>query len=213
MKYFVSQREKQSYFSYRLMRGEEVHVERTNEACFSAVTYGSVGPSVTHFVAFQEKKVVPYDAPGVKRWCEDLRELGFPIHESETKEFWEFTVAFSDMISKLHLNSTLQLIRCLYENDGISQIPARYFEMIDADPKRDKLEAIQLAMKVGDFNYNHTPTSKLTPGTIDRETLFTRFKECPVGTRDSNGYGSSGRSCNVTKCWHKDHSIAYGLRT
>lgn len=206
MKYFIESREKSRYFSYRLMCGEQVYIEKTNQVCFSDVTYGSIDPSVSHFVAFQEKEIVPYYDKEISRWCKDLRELGFPVQESKTLKFREFTVAISDFISKVHFNSTLQLIRCLYENDGISRIPARYFDMIDADPNRDKLEAMQLAMKVGYFNYNHTPTSQHTPGTIDKETLFTRFKECLVGTRESNQYS---QSCSVTDCWYKDHSKPY----
>lgn len=88
---------------------------------------------------------------------------------------YKFNVHLKHYSNKSHLFSTLTLIRMLSEST-MSTIPELYFQMMDADPDRDKFEAIQDAHKGPINGGSHAVTYKGNGSNVSRKALMDRFK-------------------------------------
>jgi hypothetical protein len=179
---------------------------------------------------YRSKKDMPYDVPEIKRWIDDLNELGFPcrfanddVEGDDTKQekwaketikkdvraialrfirqgaaapvdpnkFYNFFVDIKDYDNKTHLFSTLTLIRMLSEN-YYDKVPELYFEMLDKDPKMDKLQAIQDAHKATNTNGGHCVTYSGNGSNVTRDKLFKRFEK-----KNDIWEGT----ININECW------------
>lgn len=88
---------------------------------------------------------------------------------------YKFNVHLKDYANKSHLFSTLTLIRMLSES-SMSTVPEIYFNMMDADPLRDKFEAIQEAHRGPVNGGSHAVTYKGNGKSITREAIMKKFK-------------------------------------
>lgn len=122
---------------------------------------------------------------------------------------YNFYVELKDYEDKNHLFSTLSLIRCLTES-GICRVPEEYFKLMDQNPKRDKLEACQLAhkkvssrelRKYDPYHYANTGHMVTWDGNgdnITRDRLLERFKKTKTDLRDG-GYLSINSNWNGSR--------------
>jgi len=202
-----------------------------NEACFASITHG-FDDAADLIQIYQEKRLIPYSSADIKRWIDDINEMGFPCFyeeeeeptvagiknyicstvnagieditlmlmrhgESLPKSHHNFWVNIRDYEDKNHFFSTLSLIRCLIQS-GINKVPEEYFKLMDADPKLDKLEAVQNAHKIiskDDMSYDprvyiqtgHMVTFDGNGQNVTKEQLLKRFAERKVNVRDT-GY-------------------------
>ncbi len=188
--------ETNSQVSYRTLGpADAILAERPNDACFSSITYGLLPTDARKILIYRPLAQIPYALPTIRRWIKELNALGFPCRARKAKEpnVMHFIIDLKHYVHKLHINSTLQLIRCLFER-GICYVPEYYF----ADSQDDRFLALQQAhyslaantANFGDYpgNSNHTVTwNGAKPVTKDQ--LFARIAATKIGTYEKANYG------------------------
>lgn len=97
-------------------------------------------------VVWESKSRIPYSDEAIKRWIDDLNQIGFPCHLVIKPLEIEVEVKIEEYEYKAQLFSALTLIRALYEFRS-SNVPNLYFNLIDKDSTIDKFDAIQTAYK------------------------------------------------------------------
>lgn len=118
---------------------------------------------------------------------------GLPLPKSHHN----FFVNTHDYEDKNHFFSTLSLIRCLIQS-GINKVPEEYFKLMDENPQRDKLEAVQIAHRIVTCKRKpydpklYAPTDHMVTfdgngENITKDALMARFAERKVNLRDK-GY-------------------------
>ena len=182
-----------SYKTYDINGNLIDSAEKTT--CFSSLTYFPIETAINKIIIYKELSQIPYDKDVVKKWIEELNELGFPCSVEIKSDCAYFTVKPKDFVKKFHFNSTLQLIRCLYER-YICYVPDVYFGLIENG--FDKFNAIQLAhLKLTDYkesalaNYNPMITSSHNNiKTITQKEFVERIKKSIYSLSD--GYSEEG---------------------
>lgn len=174
MAYF-KQRKHDVYVTYVLENDDE-KVEKAKQACYSALFHG-VDKKWKAILLKENMDRVGYDEPEIKRWVDDLNEMGFPCHLEGVDETVRIRLILDEFKSKVHLCSTLSLLRLLWES-GLDKIPAAYFEVLDADPNADKIDVLQTTHKKLGAGSGHAVTGKYngTPN-VDRKLLLERLSQ------------------------------------
>lgn len=161
----------------------------TEVPCFFEIAQRQIPKDVATIMVYHSKGLVPYNDESIHRWIHDLNEIGFPCSMKENSLFnYKFLVRTADYEYKLHLVSTLMLIRALYEY-GINPVPDRYFNLMDKDPGADKLIMLQRAHKSVGYggNTNHMVTFKNNGADLEKDMLFARFAASGVRVFDNSG--------------------------
>lgn len=181
-----------TYVNYRVYNKNGILINDVQDtSCFSSFTYYPIDDKVDKIVIYHNLSRIPYGKHTIEAWIQNLNELGFPCSIEFDSYNALFTVKPSNFTKKFHFNSTLQLIRCLYES-YICYVPEIYFSLISGKNLIDKFTAIQLAhlqlhgYKRGSMaNYNHMITSKhnnLKP--ISIEEFKTRIEKSNYSMKD-----------------------------
>lgn len=114
--------------------GIEIETEPYPTACYSSITYSNKINNWSKMETWFSLKKLPYTKTKIIEWTEEINNLGFPCYldfeNKNSPKTANFTVKFSDFTKKLHLNCTLQLIRCLWES-GINHVPDIYFQLLE----------------------------------------------------------------------------------
>lgn len=157
-------------------------------ACFYAFTQNVIPSEIDLIEVYHSLKQIPYSNEIIARWIGELNELGFPCEVRFDADFAYFLVKPKVFTKKFHFNSTLQLIRCLYEYQ-ICYVPEIYFNLISGEKPIDKFVAIQLAhLKLAEYkesashNSNHMITSAGTnKEPLTRERWQSRLNKSSYG--------------------------------
>ncbi len=111
-----------------------------------------------------------------------LNELEFPCEVKKLDDKVEFTIDLSKYKYKMHLTSTLMLVRALWES-RIAYVVEYYFRIIEKDSKINKFIALQDSHKElskhnesAYYNSNHTITSEYSKENIEQKRFFKRLK-------------------------------------
>lgn len=127
-----------TYVKYKVFNldGSKVAMDNSySNACYSAVTYSTkISNFYSKIETWFDLNKLPYSKTKVTEWTKEINNLGFPCYldfeNKNSPKTANFTVKFSDFTKKLHLNCTLQLIRCLWE-PGINHVPDIYFQLLE----------------------------------------------------------------------------------
>lgn len=167
----------------------------SNTACYATVMNAPIDMKWKTILLQQPVGSIPYTRTQVIRWINDINELGFPCHFEKMGKTLNIRLILTEFVSKIHLASTLMLLRVLWEN-GMNHIPDLYFQAMDENPRADRLVQIQKAHKhpgllvvqkpyyPGDkpytyssYNTGHTVTSHWNKKNIRRTELMKRMKK------------------------------------
>lgn len=163
------------YVTYVLENGDEKD-ERENQGCYASL-FHQVGNKWKSILLKEKMDRVGYGEPEITRWVNDLNEMGFPCHLEGVDETVRIRIVLSEMQSKVHLCSTLSLLRLLWES-GLDKIPEAYFEMVDKDPEADKIDLLQTAHKKCGAGSGHAVTGTYNgTANVDRKLLLERLSQ------------------------------------
>lgn len=197
-----------SYVHFELHNDKE-HSTNGTGVCYSELTYSPIDKKWTSVLLKQRVSNISYNEPEVKRWLGDLNEVGFPCHFEGMDGDLKIRLVLKEFKSKLHLTSTLMLIRLLWES-GMNVIPDFYFQAMDKNPKARKLLEIQKAHKHPSFrsnkinpygyyyNTNHTVTSPQAARNISKTELFRRLKKGASVWESNFSYTNGYKSVSAT---------------
>lgn len=173
-KYFKG-RDHDVYVTY-VFEGNGKTTEHARQACYASI-FRQVPEWVKSILLKENMSRVGYDEPEIKRWIDDLNEMGFPCHLEGVDETVRIRLVMDEFKSKVHLCSTLSLMRLLWEG-YYSKIPEIYFTALDENPEADKIEVLQVAHKKGGAGQGHcvTGTFNGTPN-VERKLLLERLSE------------------------------------
>lgn len=180
---------------------------RVNNQCFSDLTYGLINPRTEKVVITHPLTQIPYKPIIIQRWINTLNDLGFPCSVDITEKHALFTVKPKDFVKKHHFNSTLQLIRCLFET-YICLTPDVFFKLTaDTDTIENKFYNLQLAhihlnsYKEGRMaNSNHMIThASSTDVPISFEEFKSRLEKSKYTMKHSTSY--SADECSLDTFW------------
>lgn len=174
MSYF-KQRKQDVYVTYVLENKEEKN-EQVRRACYADM-FNKVDKKWESVLLRENMDRVGYDEPEIKRWVDDLNEMGFPCQLEGVDETVRIRLTFGEFKSKAHLCSTLSLLRLLWEN-GLDKIPEAYFGMVDADPNIDKIDALQTAHKNLNAGMGHAVTGPYNgKANVEKKLLLERLSQ------------------------------------
>lgn len=224
-KYHNSDRAQSAYVWFKLLDADgKIIRDYGMQGCFGSITY-QMDTKTQTIQVYRAENLMPYKYAEVKRWIDDLNDIGFPCdmsydpdatNDEMKQEKWaeataksekmkdiilafrkhglnaspyasvslwgkpgpenyKFNVHLKHYHNKSHLFSTLTLIRMLSEST-MSTIPEMYFQMMDADPNRDKFDAIQDAHKGPVSGGSHAITYKGNGNNVTRKRLMDTFK-------------------------------------
>jgi len=136
----------------------------SNSACFWALTRGAVEGNTAKIIIYCPKQYMGYDENIIKRWVDLLTENGFQIsydgfvensvnNESKSSEKYYFSIDIDKDSNKFVINGTLNLIRYLWLQYG-AWIPDRCLQIMEENPEKDFLTAMQEAHYLGDYDGN-----------------------------------------------------------
>lgn len=182
--------------------------------CFSAMSYDPIDKDADRLIVYHATLDCIYTEEEVKRWVEDVSEMGFSIeylgidfHHSLPS--YRFLLNFSDYRYKVHLTSALILLRYLFE-DYIEVMPKHYFGLVEAAPELDKFKLMQMVhiylINEPYANTNHTLRRGAAFHLKSKESVWKRIEEEGTLTKD---YMDSNR-CSVSRCWTSE--IILGFR-
>lgn len=173
-----------AYSEYYDTEGKDGH------ACFSGFYQSAIPKEAIKIHIFHQVKMVPYSRVDVKRYIDDLNEMGFPCrYVKNLDKVIKIELNLKDYKWKSHLCSTLTLLRVLWES-GLAKIPDYYFEAMEANPKADKFIEIQKAHKHPNlYNYGgHTIAAKGTAN-ISRKAFFEKIETSKKEVYDTGNAG------------------------
>ena len=175
MDYFDSSVRTHAYTSFQVLgENDGVLGNHNNAACFAAISAYTIPKTAKKVIFIREKSSSPYKEREVKRWADDLNEIGFLSKLIIEPDRYLFEVDMSKYEYKEHLMSTLFLLRALFES-GFNRVPEYYFQAMDKAPDSDKFIVIQRAHKKINMS-GHMITGKDNGPDITKNTLFSRWK-------------------------------------
>jgi hypothetical protein len=137
-----------------------------------------------------EMKYVPYTTEQVKRFFDDLGEIGFPVEDVLVDGG---SLAFRHNLSiythKEYLLSGLSLARCVWET-GITAVADIHFQNMDENPSRDKYESI-LTAHTRSLPYANTAHMVIHYGykwIMDKDYVLSNLKKTPIISPDSKAF-------------------------
>jgi len=184
---------------------------RNNYACFSPITYEKLPEEAVRIVVTHPLALIPYSKEIIERYIKDLNEFGFPVSLDLTSDSARFIIDLKNYEYKIHLNSTLQLIRALYEK-FICFVPEFYFSLIELSGRADSLSCAEKfdifqeahsktsssASQIGGIpNSNHMVTYRGNfKSPISFEKLMNKIKATGMKVYDKYGFYNS-----LSGCW------------
>lgn len=178
-------------------------------ACYSAITYeDAIKERSKNIWLFQNVNNLSFKEREIRRWLDDLNEMGFPNHfELLDNSYLVVRLDLAEFKGKIHLSSTLMLVRLIWENGSILD---KYLMTMDEIPDGDKFSAMQqahidgVAVRKGynTLNTNHIVTTG-SGGKIDKEVLFKRFLRGPKTTSPAKIETSIVWSANKLKYYEE----------
>lgn len=85
--YYIDGTNTTTHVNYKLLdESGKVLKDYVNEACFSAITYAIIPAGTAVVQIYHDKSMVPYKASEIKRWIQEITELGFPATFVEDKQ-------------------------------------------------------------------------------------------------------------------------------
>jgi hypothetical protein len=174
--------------------GYQTYAQGTARACYGSFFAGAIPQKATKILVFHTRPTVPYTRVAIKRYIDDLNELGFPCHymRNLTNEI-RIEFRFKEYKYKVHLLSALTLIRVLWEH-AYAKIPEIYFQAMDANPKADKFEELQKAHKKISNYGGHTVTGSNIKTNATLENYWKVVEHSRIGIYDAGNPG-------INKCW------------
>lgn len=134
-----------TFVKYKILTNDDLIVSNYSGgcACYSAVTYSKILSNWDRVETWFNLKKLPYSKETIINWTAELNQLGFPCYldfnDKNEPDSANFTVKFADFTNKLHFNSTLQLIRCIWEA-GICYVPDIYFQKLKESKNPPSIE-------------------------------------------------------------------------
>ncbi len=167
--------------TYKVFDNEnKIKESKSETSCFSSITYNSVFTKEDRIQIYISKTNTKYQDKEVERWIDLINKLGFPCKLTIKNEKYLVDISGKDINDKLTLNSTLMLIRYLYES-FIDQMPEIVFYILDNHPRISEWDALQLAHinpQKGYGNSNHTIRSFGVQTIITKEEYLKNAKKC-----------------------------------
>lgn len=192
---------------------DRVLKEEKDTSCFASITYSQIPASSKLILIPKSKSLIPYSDEQINRWIETLNELKFPCSVRIGKNSVTFKIELKDYTYKLHLSSTLQLIRCLFET-GICIVPALYFYLLKQDPQKDHFILLQDAHRllhakecgIGFYgNTNHMCTFNGNgDDNVTMEQFYKKLNKSDYKIHDNHSYDH--KICNL---WRGSYEQKY----
>ncbi len=188
------------YVNYRLVdKGGKKLNEWIHSACFAHLFNYDIPKETKTIEFFHDILKIPYKNEHVERWVKELTELGFPCSVKFTPGLATFSIETSDYEWKLHVLSTLSLLRMLTE--GLStQVPETYFNECDEHPRTDKFKLLQQAHTKTDYIPQGHVVTYRGHGVITKDELFAQFKASGMGINFS-GRGTKTHQALQSAWW------------
>lgn len=197
----------EAYISYRevMPDGRFVHVNE-HVPCFYSMFQGGIQEGAVRFEFPHPRINIPYSNESIVRWIANLNEMGFPC-SVEIGETCIFKLELKDYKWKLHVMSTLMLLRLLTES-GLVKMPELFFQKLDEDPTQDKFKLLQWVHKGAGLKYinrNHMVThngasrydnSGAPNPDVTREELEENFEASGLGVYHSGRGDRDYRAVN-----------------
>ena len=197
--------------SYCLLNNKnEIVLDVVNYQCFSHITFGVLPKEAILIKVRQPIAKIPYSWEVIQLWIKEINEFGFFCSVELIDQTVFFTLEIKNFLSKHHMTSTLQLLRCLFE-DGIAYVPDIYFTLIKNNPSINKFFALQKAHANLSLyketscssNSNHmvvVPSLTFKNG-ITKDTLFNRFQKDSYNIFEKKDYE---KHYSLHSIWQKE---------
>lgn len=130
----------QGKINYRLMDGATTLEDHPDAWCYASLFNGKVPDNCKTIEIYHPPAEIPYTKESIERWVKVLNDIGFPC-SFEFGEMVIFKVEIAAYKYKLHLLSTLMLIRNLIE-DCLTPLPEFFFQHEDEHPKCDRFKVM-----------------------------------------------------------------------
>lgn len=208
IKTYRNKNKPQAMISYRLKAGDKALDEHIKTYCYASIFNGSVPTDCTVIEVFHAPTDIPYSIEDINRWVRILNDLGFPCIVTHDKDYVTFLVETRHYKHKLHILSTLMLIRTLIE-DCLTPLPEFFFQAEDADPTIDRFK-LMIDVHEKDYPYArdiHMVTyngCERRVGSFDE--LMHQFESSKMGLHHQ-GRGPKGH-CAVNSAWWGDYAAA-----
>lgn len=176
MKKYLKNTPTTAYVNYRLLSKGKVTSENKHAACFYDL-FQYIPPGTDKIEFYETKDLVPYEDEIIKRWVDELRELGFPSEVKVDAKSCVFTVSVDDYKWKPHLLSALVLLRLIKESN-LCKLPELYFQGLDEKPEQDRFKLLKRVHIGAEWcNSNHMATFKSDcDRNITHAQLFENFE-------------------------------------
>ena len=155
--------------------------------CFAAITQLSFSEEVNEIIIYPHiRELKNFTEAQIKLWVKTLCLWGFPCrYIRKDAEYYYFSVNIKKLYSKVHLTSTLILLRYLWESECILK---KYFELREQSDNKFKSMLKAHEYINGYINTNHTlrigGKQRVTPHT----EMLNRLKNSKYGVY--GGYGA-----------------------
>jgi hypothetical protein len=152
--------EANNYVSYReLDEGGVVLEGHHNAACFASIFNGSIHKKSRVIELYHSLSLIPYDKPEIERWVNIISEIGFPCTIKFDDKEAVFRLTLDNYQWKLHVLSTLMLLRLLMET-ALTLMPEKLFQLQDDNPAIDKFKTlVDLHMNTSKWNVRGYPNA------------------------------------------------------
>lgn len=179
--------------NYDLFDKDGTIIENHREAaCFHSIIYGAIPKNTKKIVVWHSLGQTPYDQTTIKKFIEELNFLKFPCSLEFKGANLQITLNLDDYKYKLHICSTLTIIRCLYEK-YICYMPDHYFQLVEKDKDGDRFQYLQEAHKLLKkyeetcyYNSNHMwcPVEYCGEKNISQKVFWDRMEKSGLGVYD-----------------------------
>lgn len=172
---YLKQRSNDVSVTY-ILESAEKKAETSRAACYASL-FRQVPEWVESILLKEKMDRVDFDESEIKRWVDDLNEMGFPCHLEGVDETVRIRLVMSEYKTKVQLASALSLLRLLWES-GHTHVLEWYFVKLDEDPAADKIDVIQAAHKQTQQYTGHVITGiNNGAANVDRKLLLERLSE------------------------------------
>lgn len=157
--------------NFKTLNGKgDLVLDYPNKMCYSDITYRSIPETVQTIVLYETSLKIQDPKP----WITLITKMGFPVEYRYEKNYHTFIINLDNYEYKVHLTSTLTLIRYLFEGYGY-QIIENTFRFID----KFNLEPFKALLMAECLEKNGNTNHKLTTGAyikfIDKAEVFQNF--------------------------------------
>src|SRR5688572_21640959 len=111
IKYQTDRSNIQGMINYRLMAGDRALETHHGAWCFATIFNGAIPKTCTSVEIYHPPAHIPYSNESIERWIAAINKLGFPCTVSFEKDMVRFFTPTEKYKYKLHILSTMMLIR------------------------------------------------------------------------------------------------------